>query len=154
MAIKNKAKMVGPKLSKTQSSWVKILGYRYLWVDRYRIDQTNPQDKHTQIEIMDQINTPGLLRLMLGQRATTQTPDFGLPGVSTSCGNERWPTALHLITYLTLPVQVNMGKMRVDLLGSSTISAMPFFFCLLLTVAQVYYVCKTTYHCECIARSS
>ncbi|KAK4100523.1 heterokaryon incompatibility, partial [Parathielavia hyrcaniae] len=33
----------------------KALGYNYLWVDRYCIDQSDPQEMHSQINQMDLI---------------------------------------------------------------------------------------------------
>jgi hypothetical protein len=51
---------------------------RYLWVDRYCIDQSNKDDKHNQIRLMDLIYANARLTVIA---AAGEMPDYGLPGV-------------------------------------------------------------------------
>ncbi|KAF2824033.1 HET-domain-containing protein [Ophiobolus disseminans] len=55
------------------------LQYRYLWVDRYCIDQTAAEDKHCQIQQMGAIYASADLTIIA---ASGKTPSKGLPGVS------------------------------------------------------------------------
>lgn len=55
------------------------LGYRYLWVDRYCIDQNDPAEKHRQIKEMGQIYHNASLTIIA---AAGFDPDHGLLGVS------------------------------------------------------------------------
>lgn len=56
------------------------LGYRYLWIDRYCIDQNDDDDKRQQIHIMSDIYGCAAATII----ALAGDPTFGLPGVSTT----------------------------------------------------------------------
>ncbi|KAH6699022.1 heterokaryon incompatibility protein-domain-containing protein [Leptodontidium sp. MPI-SDFR-AT-0119] len=55
------------------------LGYRYLWVDRYCIDQENDEEKSDQCGKMDQVYQNAELTIIA---AVGEDPSHGLPGVS------------------------------------------------------------------------
>lgn len=55
------------------------LGMRYLWVDRYCIDQNNPEEKHDAIRNMDSIYRNAFITIIA---AAGSGSDYGLPGVS------------------------------------------------------------------------
>jgi hypothetical protein len=55
------------------------LSFRYLWVDRYCIDQDDQDDKHTQISQMDSIYSAARLTIIA---AAGEAPDHGLPGIN------------------------------------------------------------------------
>jgi hypothetical protein len=57
------------------------LRIRYLWVDRYCIDQKNNDEKHTMISNMDKIYASAELTIVA---AAGLGPHHGLPGVSTT----------------------------------------------------------------------
>ncbi|KAN0099232.1 HET domain containing protein, partial [Hyaloscypha variabilis] len=57
----------------------KELGYRYLWVDRYCIDQSNEEEKACQCGKMDLIYQNAELTIIA---AVGEDPNYGLPGVS------------------------------------------------------------------------
>ncbi|EOA87548.1 uncharacterized protein SETTUDRAFT_109438, partial [Exserohilum turcica Et28A] len=57
----------------------KKLGYRYLWVDRYCIDQSDENDQHNQIKQMDLIYSHAKVTIIA---AAGKDPSYGLPGVS------------------------------------------------------------------------
>lgn len=56
----------------------KQLGYRYLWVDRYRVDQIDPDVKHSQVVQMDKIYSAAALTII----SDGDDARLGLPGVS------------------------------------------------------------------------
>lgn len=55
---------------------VKTLGYRYLWVDRYCIEQENPENVEKQIAQMGQIYRDAEITIIAA------SDQGGLPGVS------------------------------------------------------------------------
>lgn len=57
------------------------LGLRYLWIDRYCIDQENDVEKQIQIQQMDLIYQKAFVTIIA---AAGTDPYFGLPGVSTT----------------------------------------------------------------------
>jgi hypothetical protein len=58
-----------------------LLGYRYLWVDRYCIDQSATEKKMVQILQMDRIYKNAELTIVA---AAGDGPKHGLPGISTA----------------------------------------------------------------------
>ena len=54
-------------------------GLQYLWVDRYCIDQNNPEEKHDAIRNMDSIYRSAFVTIIA---AAGGGSDYGLPGVS------------------------------------------------------------------------
>jgi hypothetical protein len=59
----------------------KAIGLRYLWVDRFCIDQTDPRTKHSLIQRMDQIYCDASITII---NAAGNDSEGGLPGVSTT----------------------------------------------------------------------
>ncbi|KFZ03890.1 hypothetical protein V502_10573 [Pseudogymnoascus sp. VKM F-4520 (FW-2644)] len=59
---------------------VKQLGYRYLWVDRYCLDQSDKAEFQTQLNQMSDIYRNGVVGII---GAAGEDADYGLPGVST-----------------------------------------------------------------------
>ncbi|KAH7359496.1 heterokaryon incompatibility protein-domain-containing protein [Pyrenochaeta sp. MPI-SDFR-AT-0127] len=57
-----------------------LLGHRYLWVDKFCIEQENTANRHFQIRQMDVIYASADLTLIA---AAGKDPSYGLPGVST-----------------------------------------------------------------------
>ena len=55
------------------------LGIRYLWIDRYCIDQSNKDEKHNTIRVMDLIYSNARLTIIA---AAGDNPEYGLPGVN------------------------------------------------------------------------
>ncbi|PVH81145.1 HET-domain-containing protein, partial [Cadophora sp. DSE1049] len=54
-------------------------GIRYLWIDRYCINQADPEAKMNQVSRMDMIYANATLTIIA---AAGNGPDFGLPGVN------------------------------------------------------------------------
>ncbi|KAH7087589.1 heterokaryon incompatibility protein-domain-containing protein [Paraphoma chrysanthemicola] len=57
-----------------------LMGYHFLWIDRYCIDQNDPEQKHDQISNMDQVFSGADLVIIA---AAGEDPHYGLPGIST-----------------------------------------------------------------------
>ncbi|KAF2253321.1 HET-domain-containing protein, partial [Trematosphaeria pertusa] len=57
------------------------LGFKYLWVDRYCIDQTSSSEKHAQISGMHKIYSEAALTIIA---AAGKDPSYGLPGVGAT----------------------------------------------------------------------
>ena len=69
---------VFPKTIQDSMEVVTQLSFRYLWVDRYCIDQNDKNDKHSQIAQMDMIYKSAALTIIA---AAGEDPEYGLPGV-------------------------------------------------------------------------
>ncbi|KAH6637874.1 heterokaryon incompatibility protein-domain-containing protein [Boeremia exigua] len=69
-----------PKTIEDSMVVTKELGLRYLWVDRYCIDQSNAAEKHTQINMMNYIYAQAYFTIVAG----TGDAWTGLPGVSSA----------------------------------------------------------------------
>ncbi|KAJ4379392.1 hypothetical protein N0V86_005437 [Didymella sp. IMI 355093] len=72
------------------------LGINFLWVDRYCIDQNDPDEKHHMISNMDQIYLNSTFTIIA---AEGDGPHAGLPGV---CGTPRTPQRIVRVKQLTL----------------------------------------------------
>ena len=57
------------------------LGWRYLWVDRYCINQDDKEEKHDQIKEMDKIYRNAIVTIIA---AAGNDASFGLPGVGAT----------------------------------------------------------------------
>jgi hypothetical protein len=56
------------------------LGFQYLWIDRYCINQSNKQQAYTQIQQMDSIYRNSALTILA---VVGEDPSYGLPGVGS-----------------------------------------------------------------------
>ncbi|UKZ64001.1 uncharacterized protein TrAtP1_005223 [Trichoderma atroviride] len=56
----------------------KALGVRYLWIDRYCINQVDAKEKHTQVRQMDKVYQGAYITIIA---AAGSDPTYGLPGV-------------------------------------------------------------------------
>ena len=68
-----------PKTIEDALSVCRRVGIQYIWVDRYCIDQEDPQEKHTLISQMDKIYRGAAFTIIA---AAGKNPDYGLPGVN------------------------------------------------------------------------
>lgn len=74
-----------PKTVEDALEVVLHLGMKYLWVDKYCIDQTNPLEMHAQLSAMDVIYETARLTIV----AAAGDAFSGLPGVTTTPRNAR-----------------------------------------------------------------
>jgi hypothetical protein len=70
-----------PRTIEDAVSVTKVLGLRYLWIDRYCIDQGNDTEKQIQIQQMDLIYQNAFVTIVA---AAGTDPHFGLPGVGAT----------------------------------------------------------------------
>ncbi|OTA99633.1 hypothetical protein M426DRAFT_67365, partial [Hypoxylon sp. CI-4A] len=68
-----------PQVVEDAINVTKNLGYRYLWVDRYCIDQTNTTEKHKQVAEMHTIYQCSELTIIAAAGTNT---NYGLKGIS------------------------------------------------------------------------
>lgn len=85
-----------PKTIEDAMYVTKKLGFDYLWVDRYCIDQCNHEEKHHMIRNMDQIYLNADFTIIA---AEGDGPHAGLPGV---CGTPRKRQRIVNINHITL----------------------------------------------------
>jgi hypothetical protein len=120
---------------------VKNLGGRYLWVDRYCIDQQNLDEKHEQIQNMDQIYEGATLTLVA---VAGTNADCGLPGVH---GLSRifHPRAVigdkvlvSTFPHISFPIRESAWTTRGWTYQEAILSRRYLFF----TKQQVYFVCR------------
>jgi Heterokaryon incompatibility protein (HET) len=71
-----------PQTMEDAITFVKCIGERYLWVDLFCIDQSNEEEKQSQIDSMDRIYASAYLTLVC---LDGQDADSGLPGLSRPC---------------------------------------------------------------------
>ncbi|KAH6664202.1 heterokaryon incompatibility protein-domain-containing protein [Halenospora varia] len=130
----------------------KKLGYRYLWVDRYCIDQESEEEKADQCRKMDLIYQNADLTIIA---ATGEDPTYGLPGVSlrkrkpqhlTACSKigkhflisaESWPKEA---------VEETKWKTRAWTYQEALLSRRRLVF----TEQQMYFECYGMYCCESV----
>ncbi|KFA51975.1 hypothetical protein S40293_10026 [Stachybotrys chartarum IBT 40293] len=95
-----------PVLAKTVQDAIQVtkdLGYRYLWIDRYCIDQVSTDEadqkaKALQISLMDQIYHGADLTIVA---AAGDNANFGLPGVGTTKRKKQQVVELERCTILS-----------------------------------------------------
>ncbi|KAK3501822.1 heterokaryon incompatibility protein-domain-containing protein [Neurospora crassa] len=80
-----------PKVIEDSVKVVKELGYRYLWVDRYCIPQSDKRAKHIQIQLMGTIYARSAMTIIA---AAGGDAEYGLPGVG-SRGRNLQPWVKH-----------------------------------------------------------
>jgi hypothetical protein len=120
----------------------KVLGLRYIWIDRYCIDQENDVEKQIQIQQMDLIYQNAFVTIVA---AAGIDPYFGLPGVGST---PRTPQASACIggrcLVSTLPdsrtlIKASKWMHRAWTYQESFFSTRRIVF----TEQQVYYECRT-----------
>ncbi|KAL6826451.1 heterokaryon incompatibility domain-containing protein [Trichoderma camerunense] len=78
VAYRNRLPAKLPLLIRDAMAATQAMGFRYLWVDRYCIDQDNPTVKHEQIRQMDAIYSNAEVTIIA---AAGQDENYGLSGV-------------------------------------------------------------------------
>jgi hypothetical protein len=129
-----------PKVVLDAIEVVRNLGYRYLWVDRYCINQHNNAEKETQIKLMDSIYRRADVTIVA---AAGVDDAFGLPGVANTPRLPQ-PTIqakdVHLISSPGHPqrvIQQSMWSKRAWTFQEGLLSSRLLFF----TEHEVYFEC-------------
>lgn len=124
------------------------LGFRYLWVDRYCIDQASPS-KHLQIHNMNLIYGCASVTIV---NATGDDSECGLPGVSKQIRTAQASFVIGGKRLLQIPPSgtiINNSKWatRGWTLQEGLLSKIRLVF----TRSQVYFQCKRWHSCESMA---
>jgi hypothetical protein len=136
-----------PRTIEDALSATKALGYRYLWVDRYCIDQKRVNEKMAQINAMANIYESCQATLIA---AAGSGPKMGLPGVSkarlssqlqASIGNKRFISTMRPPDRL---VKSSIWNSRGWTFQEGLLSRRRVVF----TEEQVFYQCRETQICE------
>ncbi|KAK0642909.1 heterokaryon incompatibility protein-domain-containing protein [Cercophora newfieldiana] len=123
------------------------LGYRYLWIDKFCIDQNNAARKHVQIRHMDAVYEMADITIIA---AAGNDEDFGLPGASIQprvsqpvahCNN------ISVISSMRDPHK-SIRDSRWNSRGWTFQEAVLSRRRLVFTNEQVYFECNAMSHCE------
>lgn len=134
-----------PKLIHDAIEVVLQLDFRYLWIDRYCIDQEDEEEKHCQIRQMDLIYANAQLTIVA---AAGKDPNHGLPGVKgTLRKSQPRITIGDRIMYSTLPhAQSALSKSMWASRGWTYQEGLLSKRRLIFTDEQVYFECNGM-HC-------
>ena len=94
-----------PKTIEDSISVTKELGLRYLWIDKYCIDQSDKEEKHLNIQQMDLIYAGAELSIIA---AAGDNPNHGLPGYNGTSRNPQ--ESLRLGDYLLTATPPHPGR--------------------------------------------
>ncbi|KAK6212603.1 hypothetical protein LQW54_005189 [Pestalotiopsis sp. IQ-011] len=132
----------------------KTLGYRYLWVDRFCIDQANEHEKTYTISKMDQIYESAVVTIV---DAAGEDDNYGLPGAGTRPHvlRDAQPKArigkytfVHTLPNASDAIKGSKWSTRAWTYQETVLSTR----CLIFTTKQVFLVCKTRSRCETLPR--
>lgn len=126
------------------------LGFRYLWIDRYCINQVDPEIKALQLSEMDKIYENAVITIVAAAGADDR---HGLPGSGTEPLVPRSEQPRAKVGKHTL---VPLGQDIIQLVKSVKWATRGWTFqegllskrCLVFGVDQLHYVCRTAYRCE------
>ncbi|KAF3039491.1 hypothetical protein E8E12_002208 [Didymella heteroderae] len=127
---------------------VQSLGYRYLWIDRYCIDQGNAAEKHHQIMRMGDIYSAAHFTIVA---AAGSNPDYGLPGVLPD--NRKGPRfqIKDSVCFYEVPQTSALEDVAMSTWASRGWTYQESFLSrrrLVFTDRQVIYICNNTTHFE------
>jgi hypothetical protein len=122
-------------------------GQRYLWVDKYCIDQNNTMDKHRQVKSMDSIYERAIATIVA---ASGDGAECGLPGIGPV---PRLPQPAALVNgkqlVSTLPhISIALKDTAWITRGWTYQEAMLSRRCIVFTDLQVYFICRKSTCCE------
>lgn len=127
------------------------LGINFLWVDRYCIDQNDPEEKHHMISNMDQIYLNSTFTIIA---AEGDGPHTGLPGV---CGTPRKPQRVIRVKQLTLigieSVSQYVQNSKWNTRGWTYQEMLLSRRILLFTDTRIYYQCLSGFGLEGVTRT-
>ncbi|KAK7911592.1 heterokaryon incompatibility protein-domain-containing protein [Apiospora marii] len=120
----------------------KALGYRYLWVDKFCIDQSDADLKHDQIDQMGTIYQNSALTI-IGAAGMDET--YGLPGVGRRARAQQLFIKYQDLTVIWTPKdpQISIASSHWSSRGWTFQEALLSRRRLVFTDDQVYFECKT-----------
>jgi hypothetical protein len=131
-----------PRVIRDSIQVTKALGYRYLWVDRFCIDQDAAELKHDQIQQMDAIYKNSQLTII---SAAGQDESYGLPGVGARDRPHQFLAQLDGATIMRDPMDPHtvISKSHWSTRGWTFQEALLSRRRLVFTDDQVYFQCNT-----------
>ena len=125
----------------------KSLGLRYLWVDRYCIDQKDTEEVHDQIRQMDKIYAGARVTIVA---AAGVDPSYGLPGVSKTPRKVRHSASLGKQVWVSLAETPNTPICRSAWMSRGWTYQEALFSrtLLIFTDQYVYFECGKANWCE------
>jgi hypothetical protein len=138
-----------PKVVEDALTVVKKLGRRYLWVDRYCIDQRHSGDLHTQLREMDRVyeNASATIVAAAGTNVNAGLVGVGQnlrkPQPSVMAGDKLLVSTL---PHMSQPLNSSTWFTRGWTYQEAVLSKR----CLFFTELQVYFVCEAMTCCEAV----
>jgi hypothetical protein len=131
-----------PRVIKDSIKVTKALGYRYLWIDKFCIDQDAADLKHDQIQQMDAIYANSQLTII---GAAGQDESYGLPGVGARNRPHRFIAKLDGATVLWNPNDPHeaISQSHWSTRGWTFQEALLSRRRMVFTEDQVYFQCNT-----------
>jgi hypothetical protein len=141
-----------PKLIQDARIIVRNLGFQYLWVDKYSINQKDASELHGLFGQMHQVYEGAVVTVAA---AGSDDAESGIPGVSDvprrlqprACISGKWyvSTLSDVATALRTSRWMTRGWTYQEFVLSRR--------CLLFTKSQVYFVCRSESRCEAVGGS-
>ena len=137
-----------PKVVNHSIDVTQALHFRYLWIDRYCIDQSNDIDKDSQIRQMDLIYSGAQMTIIA---AAGQDPHHGLPGVGGTLRKKKQPhlkfgdyTIISTLSHPKPLVERSKWASRGWTYQEGLLSKRRLIF----TEQQVFFECNSMHHAE------
>jgi Heterokaryon incompatibility protein (HET) len=126
-------------------------GSRYLWVDKYCINQYDAGEKHDQVQSMDTVYEGAFATIVA---ASTDGSEGGLAGVGPTCRIIQLSAFVNGIQLVsTMPhVSTLLKKTRWMKRGWTYQEAMLSRRCLIFTDVQAYLICRVSTCCEAVVK--
>ena len=142
---------VTPSVIQDAITVTKTLGWRYLWVDRYCINQSSIEEKHAQIRAMDKVYAGAVLTIIA---AAGRDASFGLPGVGGVARSMQPSVVVRdaLLVSSLCPPDISICSSRRASRGWTYQEGMLSKRRLVFTEEQVYFECQVENFCESIIK--
>jgi hypothetical protein len=123
------------------------MGFQYLWIDRYCIDQQNKQEVSHQIAVMDKIYQNADLTIIT---ACGKDPSYGLPGIRNKRNNKTRTARFGGVNFI-VPLWESPGRVQNSKWNTRAWTYQEAVFSrrrLVFLDDQVYYDCQSTHWYE------
>ncbi|KAL9608495.1 MAG: hypothetical protein Q9167_006674 [Letrouitia subvulpina] len=144
-----------PQTMEDAITFTKRIGERYLWIDQLCIDQMNNEEKHQQIDIMDQIFASADLTII---NLDGQDADWGLPGVSRPLLQTQQPTvrlrAGQLMATYIYSIWDNNGNSIWDSRGWTLQERLLSRRCIMFAKSSISMICRTEFFHDSVPMDS
>lgn len=146
LPVNNSLPLTMPQTIKDAIKTTKLLGFRYLWIDRYCIDQTCQGEVAEQVHKMDLIYNHAEVAIIA---AAGHNPHYGLPGITPR--NVMQPSATigsHFLVSSLMDPRIRIFSSAWNKRGWTYQEGLLSRRRLVFTLDQVYFECCGMYCCE------